>query len=69
MAPVYLHDMFSYTTSITGRKGRNAHRLFVPQIRTNLVDGVCFIVEPLYGTLCHPPCMMQHHSLNSKTVI
>ena len=37
MAPVYFHDMFSYTTSITGyeHEGRNAHRLFVPQIRTN----------------------------------
>ena len=32
---VYLHDMFSYTTSITGREGRNAHRLFVPQILPN----------------------------------
>ena len=35
MAPVYLHNMFSYTTSITGHEGRNAHRLFVPQICTN----------------------------------
>ena len=35
VAPVYLHDMFSYTTSITGREGRNAHCLFVPQICTN----------------------------------
>ena len=31
-----------------------------------LVDGVCFIAEPLYGTLCHLPSMMQHHILNSK---
>ena len=35
MAPVYLHDMFSYATSITGREGRNAHHLYVPQICTN----------------------------------
>ena len=35
MAPAYLHDMFSYTSSITGHEGRNAHRFFVPQIRTN----------------------------------
>ena len=35
MTPVYLHHMFSYTNSITGRVGRNAHRLFVPQIYTN----------------------------------
>ena len=35
MTPVYLHHMFSYTNSITGRVGRNAHRLFVPQIHTN----------------------------------
>ena len=35
MTPVHLHHMFSYTNSITGRVGRNAHRLFVPQIHTN----------------------------------
>jgi len=34
-APVYLHNMFANATSITGRVGRNAHRLFVPQINTN----------------------------------
>ena len=34
MTPVYLHHMFSYTNSITGRVGRNAHHLFVPQIHT-----------------------------------
>ena len=27
--------MFVYATSVTGRVGRNAHRLFVPQINTN----------------------------------
>jgi len=34
-APVYLHNMFAYATSITGHVGRNAHRLFVPQINTD----------------------------------
>ena len=35
MTPVYLHHMFSCTNSVTGRVGRNAHHLFVPQIHTN----------------------------------
>ena len=35
MTPVYLHHMFSYTNSITGRVGRKVYRLFVPQIHTN----------------------------------
>ena len=64
MTPVYLHHMFSYTNNITGRVGRSAHRLFVPQIHTNL-DGVVYsIVEPHYGMPCHLLCMMQHHTLN-----
>ena len=29
---------------------------------------VCIIVEPHYGTLCHLPSMMQHHTLNSKVI-
>ena len=34
LAPLYLHDMFAYATSITGCVRRNVHRLFVPQINT-----------------------------------
>ena len=34
LAPLYLHDMFAYATSITGRVGRNVHGLFIPQINT-----------------------------------
>ena len=30
IVPAYLHDMFMYSTSVTGREGRNPHRLFVP---------------------------------------
>ena len=31
-APLYLHNVFAYATSVTGRVERNAHQLFVPQI-------------------------------------
>ena len=34
-APLYLHDVFAYATSIT----ENSHRLFVPQINTHYGKG------------------------------
>ena len=35
LAPIYLHNMFNYAVTITGRVNRNVHRLFVPQVNTN----------------------------------
>ena len=35
LAPDYLHGIFEYAVNVTGRISRNAHRLFVPQLRTN----------------------------------
>ena len=35
LAPMYLHNMFDYAITVTGRMNRNVHRLFVPQIHTN----------------------------------
>ena len=32
---MYLHNMFDYAITVTGRMNRNVHRLFVPQIHTN----------------------------------
>jgi len=56
-APVYLHNMLGYATSITGHVGRNAHWLFVPQINTDYgtLDKACIIVESQYGMLCLVP--------------
>ena len=34
-APAYLHNLFTYAVTITGRARRNIHRLFVPQVNTN----------------------------------
>ena len=35
ISPPYLHGIFSYVVDVTGRSGRNLHRLFVPSVRTN----------------------------------
>ena len=35
ISPPYLHGIFSYAVDVTGRSGRNLHRLFVPSVRTN----------------------------------
>ncbi|XP_065895816.1 uncharacterized protein [Dysidea avara] len=35
LAPDYLHGIFEYAVNVTGRISRNAHCLFVPQLRTN----------------------------------
>ena len=32
---MYLHNMFEYAISVTGRASRSVHQLFVPQINTN----------------------------------
>ena len=34
-APVYLHNMFTYAVTVTGRLNRIIHRLFIPQVSTN----------------------------------
>ena len=36
LSPPYLHDTFQYAVDVTGRAGRNVHRLFVPRVRTTL---------------------------------
>jgi len=33
--PPYLHDIFSFAVDVTGRSGRNQHRLFVPRVNTD----------------------------------
>ena len=35
VSPTYMQGLFSYATDVTGRSGRNPHRLYVPRIRTN----------------------------------
>ena len=35
ISPSYLHHTFSFAVDVTGRSGRNQHRLFVPRVRTN----------------------------------
>ena len=35
ISPPYLRGIFSYAVDVTGRSGRNLHRLFVPSVRTN----------------------------------
>ena len=35
-APSYLHDSFHYAVDITSRAAQNAHRLFVPRVRTTM---------------------------------
>ena len=36
LSPPYLHGTVQYAVDVTGRAGRNLHRLFVPQVRTTL---------------------------------
>jgi len=31
----YLHDIFSFAVDVTGRSGRDQHRLFVPRVYTD----------------------------------
>jgi len=35
ISPSYLHNTFSFAVNVSGRFGRNQHRLFVPRVRTN----------------------------------
>ena len=35
LAPMYLHNMFDYAITVTGRINRNVHQLFVPQTDTH----------------------------------
>ena len=35
ISPPYLHEVFSFAVDVTGRSGRNVHRLYVPSVRTN----------------------------------
>jgi len=35
ISPSYLHNTFSFAVNISGRFGRNQHRLFVPRVKTN----------------------------------
>ena len=35
LASVYLHNMFTYAVTVTGRLNKNIHRLFIPQVSTN----------------------------------
>ena len=50
---MYLHNMFDYAITVTGRMNRNVHRLFVPQIHTNYMESVVYVIVDLYcGTLC-----------------
>ena len=35
LLPIYLQDIFNYTTTVTSHFGRNSYRLFVPRVRTN----------------------------------
>ena len=34
LVPVNLQDMFTFSENVTGCVGRNAHRLFIPRMRT-----------------------------------
>jgi len=36
LSPPYLHDSFHCAVDITSRAARNAHRLFVPRVRTTM---------------------------------
>ena len=37
ISPPYLHDFFSFAVDVTGRSGRNQHRLFVPRVSTMVI--------------------------------
>ena len=52
LSPPYLYDSFHYAIDITSRTARNAHRLFVPRVRTNIAkDSFYFRGTQIWNSL------------------
>ena len=60
LSPPYLYDSFHYTVDITSRAAQNAHRLFVPRVRTKIAKNQ--FLFPWYTNLE----LAQSHTLCSK---